>query len=533
MPLNSKIKVPLPESGVIVRANGNRYVYKVLKCFRNNKGQPTNTRKTIGRLDTESGMLIPNNTYYEFYGDAASIEVLPFHDSVKSIGSTFLIRHILSVIGVTGILENILGLRRAMAAVTAAIYMTCRWNVFERVLDWCVSCTTNEEPLSSQSASTLFAGITHDEKMAFFKTWVARNTGQGYLAYDVTSFSTYAERISDTEWGYNRDNDKLPQINLGCYLLEQSGLPMFYVTYPGSIVDKSHMPYMMAYNEELGIKSTGFIMDKGFCSTSNITYLHSEQLRYIMGVDMRHKATREAIDKVRDGIISLRYRAQKGVYARAVHSRFYGVTSTMHVYYNPELAERQRRDLFRTVDSLEETITQLSSLTEKEAKRYMRYFMIDRKINGTFTFHRDYDKIDIAARNSGFFCLLSNTDLPSNEILAVYRRRDTIEKSFDDIKNHLDMKRLRTHTDATTDGKIFIAFIALIAVSELTDKLRGIMREKSMSKDSVISELEKIKTIAVSNNIRMINPLTKTQREIFEAFGLHETDLKAFVLNKS
>ena len=532
MPLNSKIKVPLPEKGIIVRSNGNRYVYKVLKSYRNDKGQPTNTRKAIGRLDADSGMLIPNDTYYEFYSTPATVEVLPSHDSVKSVGATFLLRHILSDLGVVGILKEVFGLRRAMAVIIAAIYMACRGNVFEHVLDWCESCVINEELLSSQSASVLFASITHDERMAFFKNWIKRNSGDGYLVYDVTSFSTYADGISDSEWGYNRDHDKLPQINLGCYLLENSGLPMFYVTYPGSIVDKSHMPYMMAYNDELGIKNVGFIMDRGFCSTSNITYLHSNRSRYIIGVDMRHKATRWAIDKVRNGIVSLRNRAHDGVYACAVNSRFYGAMSTMHVYYNPELAERHRRDIFRTVESLEENLAQLNSLTDKEAKRYKRYFKITREADGTITFKRDYDKIDAASRNSGYFCLLSNAGLRSDTTLAIYKRRDILEKGFDDIKNHLDMKRLRTHTNATTEGKIFCAFIALIAISELANKLRGFMREKSMSKDSIISELEKIKSINVSGFIRMINPLTKKQREIFEFFNLQEGDLKSFITSK-
>jgi hypothetical protein len=529
MPLNSKIKVPLPETGVIVRSNGKRYVYKVLKSYRNDKGQPTNMRKAIGRLDAESGMLIPNDAYYEFYEKPATVEVLPSHDSVKSVGATFLLGHILNAVGVTDILKEVLGRHRAMATVTAAIYMACKGNVFERVLDWCEGCIINEEPLSSQSASVLFAGITHDERMAFFKPWINRNSG-GYLVYDVTSFSTYAEGISDSEWGYNRDHDKLPQINLGCYLPEKAGLPVFYVTYPGSIVDKSHMPYMMANNKELGIKDIGFVMDRGFCSTSNITYLHSERSRYIIGVDVRHKTTREAIDRARDGIVSLRNRACDGVYACAVHSRFYGALSTMHVYYSPERAEMQRRDLFRTVENLEGKLAQINTLSEKEAKKYKGYFKISRSSDGAFTSSRDYDKIDSASGNCGFFCLLSNAGLPSDETLTIYKRRDVLEKSFDDIKNHIDMKRLRTHTDSTTDGKIFCAFIALIAVSELMNKLRGFMREKSMSKDSIISELEKIKVVNVSGNIRMINPLTKTQRKIFETFGLCEDNLKAFVL---
>jgi hypothetical protein len=71
--------------------------------------------------------------------------------------------------------------------------------------------------------------------MVFFKKWVARQAPGKFFAYDVTSFPTYAKDIIDSEWAYNRDRDKLPQINLGYILSEDSSLPVFYVTYPGSI----------------------------------------------------------------------------------------------------------------------------------------------------------------------------------------------------------------------------------------------------------------------------------------------------------
>ncbi|RDI91906.1 hypothetical protein Q502_10610, partial [Mesotoga sp. Brook.08.YT.4.2.5.2.] len=48
------------------------------------------------------------------------------------------------------------------------------------------------------------------------------------------------------------------------------------------------------------------------------------------------------------------------------------------------------------------------------------------------------------------------------EALRVYRNKDTIEKSFDDLKNQLDMKRLRIHSAASMDGRLFVQFIALI-----------------------------------------------------------------------
>jgi len=62
MALPSKNTVDLPASGIIVRKTGvHKYVYKVLKTFRNAKGQPTNDRISIGKLAGKSGRLIPND----------------------------------------------------------------------------------------------------------------------------------------------------------------------------------------------------------------------------------------------------------------------------------------------------------------------------------------------------------------------------------------------------------------------------------------------------------------------------------------
>lgn len=529
MALNSRIKVEMPKSGIIMRKSGKyQYVYKVLKAYRNEKGQPTNDRVCIGKLDASSGMLIPNDKYYEHYPDT-EIETLPAYDSIRSIGGAFFFKHIFNSLDLTRILEDVLGKKRADLAFTACLYMACRGNIMEHILDFCEGFTLYEAPLSSQGASALFASITHDERMALFKAWIMGQQQPQYLAYDVTSFSSYAQGISDTEWGYNRDGDRLPQINLGCYFGEQSGLPMFYVTYSGSILDKSHLPYMMAYNEELGVKSTGFIMDRGFCTTANINYMHSARLPFIMGVEIRHKTTQVAVDKVRGNITSMRFRIKQGIFARSVHDRFYGVSSTMHVYYDPELAELQRRDLFRHVESFEEKLAQLQQISKREAKHYSSYFDIDRKEDGSFSFGRNYDNIDRADLNNGFFCILSSTKSDSEEILDIYRRKDAIEKSFDNLKNHLDMKRMRTHGNATTDGKLFLAFVSLIAVSYMERALADFMKEKSMSKDSIILELEKIKTVSISENRRLLNPLTRTQKLILKPIGLDEDALKSFV----
>ena len=77
--------------------------------------------------------------------------------------------------------------------------------------------------------------------------------------------------------GYNRDREKLPQINLGMYFGETSRLPIYYCVYPGSILDKTHLQYMMQDNEILGIKKVKFVMDKGFYSLSNVRFMVTAQ----------------------------------------------------------------------------------------------------------------------------------------------------------------------------------------------------------------------------------------------------------------
>ncbi|MCL2503576.1 MAG: hypothetical protein FWE94_03075 [Coriobacteriia bacterium] len=207
------------------------------------------------------------------------------------------------------------------------------------------------------------------------------------------------------------------------------------------------------------------IVGVGFCTTANVRYMTGASLDFVVGAVTHHRQVRRAIGSVAEGITSMRNRIGQGVYAKGVAGTFYGAAATMHVFYDPEASERQRRDLFRTVESAECRLSQAARLTGREAERYRAYFDIRLAGDGTFTFERDYDRIDAIAARSGFFCILTNTPMTSTEVLDVYRKRDMLEKGFDDLKNHIDMRRVRTHTTATTDGKLFLAFAAYSGTS--------------------------------------------------------------------
>jgi len=57
--------------------------------------------------------------------------------------------------------------------------------------------------------------------------------------------------------------------------------------------------------------------------------------------------------------------------------------------------------------------------------------------------------------------LVSNRQLDPKHSLSLCRRKDRIEKFFDSIKNDLDRKRLRTYSNKTFEGRLFLDFLAL------------------------------------------------------------------------
>ena len=108
------------------------------------------------------------------------------------------------------------------------------------------------------------------------------------------------------------------------------------------------------------------------------------------------------------------------------------------------------------------------------------------------------------------------------EILEIYPRRDVVEKCFDNLKNDIDMRRLYVQSDEVAEGKMFVASIALIVRSYIQNKLCEYMNGHKYTFQKILLDLDKVKLIHSANhdnNCRLLNPPTKTQREIIEQLG--------------
>ena len=76
-------RVEIPPHCVKVPNGKNIYIHYTLRAYRNEKGQPTNERVSIGKLDPETGKLIPNSRYYQIFEKSAP---LPMPEYVRDYG---------------------------------------------------------------------------------------------------------------------------------------------------------------------------------------------------------------------------------------------------------------------------------------------------------------------------------------------------------------------------------------------------------------------------------------------------------------
>lgn len=522
MALNYKEKVEIPQHSVKVPNGDKVYIQYVVRTYRNEKGQPTSKRVSIGKLDPESGLMIPNTRYYELFQKSGEVAAPTL---IRSDGSFLAFSGVARELGLEKIVRKVFGDQSDMI-LAVAHYMLCEGNVMYYLNDWQEEhITYQQNGLTSANLSRLFSGITETERLHFFNAWMKIKRSDEYLAYDVTSISSYSTRMESLEWGYNRDKEKLPQINFGMYYGEESKLPLYYRIYPGSIPDKSHLKYMVEDNGVISCKKARFVMDRGFYSQENLAYLVEKGCRFIINLPCHLKYCQELINQHRDELINhSEYHLGPGQpYGQAYIVEALGFRMKVHLYFDPYKAIQESNSLYEELEKMENELREMESPLERKMQ-YDRYFLINRGRDGKLAFRRNTVAIDRALSRCGFFAI-GETDFKKTtaEILSIYRNRDVIEKSFDNLKNDLDMRRLYTHSDEVAAGKAFVAFLALIVESRMRNLLREHMDAKRFTFRKVLLELEKAKMICTPdhpNHARRLNPLSKTQRDIFDHLGL-------------
>jgi hypothetical protein len=201
--------------------------------------------------------------------------------SVSSLGLHLLLEKIAIETGLLEVLKSIFSTIWS-EIITLAYYLVVENDPVMYCQNWVEQTETylSNSNLSSQRISELFGAIKYSQTIEFYDLWMSKKSENEYLALDITSISSYSELINSVEAGYNRDDDKLEQINLCLLFGEKSGLPLFSSFYPGSINDVKTLELFLDQIRFFNDFNINLVMDNGFYSSRNLSILLKKYKNY-------------------------------------------------------------------------------------------------------------------------------------------------------------------------------------------------------------------------------------------------------------
>jgi len=231
--------------------NGRIYLYEVVSYWDKAKKQARQKRTYIG----------PKYSKNKTKRKPKKSELV-----TKNYGNIALLNYISDQIGLAQILKDvfpdkyheILALAYYEIMEASAVYLFPYWldeQYFQKV-----------RKLYSSDISGLCEdlGRAQVSRIDFTKKWIEHLKPIMGIYYDITSISSYSTNIDFIEWGYNRDGEKLTQLNMVVIFCQTNSLPMLYNLYPGSIVDVTTLKNCIKYLEAFNLKDFLIVLDSGF-----------------------------------------------------------------------------------------------------------------------------------------------------------------------------------------------------------------------------------------------------------------------------
>lgn len=525
----SGAEVPIPVGqGVHTKkagAKGEVYVYKYTQYFRNAAGQPRSRAVCIGKATGTAGMMFPNDSYFELFKVTPSPAVT-VNVAVWDYGYAWLTHKICDDIGLTEILHGVFGAARAETLLAVAAYLISHGGVMDGMDDWQERTFLPQvpRPVTSPAASRLFASLLPEERLLFFRRWIARPHDRRTVCYDVTSVSSYAD-LPDVEYGHNRDREDLPQFNLGMFCDEVTGQPLYYERYNGSLTDKTNLKYVLDNAASLGLRHIHLFMDGDFWSAECLAAAAAHCEAFTVGMPLYLTEATEAVNRCRGSIETYAHELPEGrIYCMEVPATPAQVAGRVLVFYDPWQHANLCGELSEQIARLENELKKCRRFPHSRYAQFSRYFKLTpHQDDPGFDYAVDLEKIEALRRDKGFFLLFTNdAHTPAETVLRHYRAKDADEKLFAQIKVEMEGNRMRTQSAPTTDGKTFATFLACVLRAHMLVKLRQYLQGTSASLNKVLRQLANIIVIDSGQGKRLVKALTKRQREVLQQFDACE-----------
>jgi transposase len=320
---------------------------------------------------------------------------------------------------------------------------------------------------------------------------------------------------------------------------EKSGLPFYYRKLSGNIRDVSTIKQLIMEFNVMGYKKVNVVFDRGFYSKHNINALYQGHQKFIIGAKMSLNYVNEVLREERENFKRWsNLQTQFGVYGicRTIEWEYVQERprkgdvlrekrrAYLHLYYNPEKDAKDQVEWNGYLTSLYYDLLE-RNLKDYRAKDYEKYFSVtDTPKRGRKVVPRE-NVIDNAAKEHGYFALLTNAVKDPYEALSLYRSKDIIEKAFGNLKDRLNFRRMQVSSELSLNGKLFVEFIALIYLSFVKKAMQDAKLFDTWTMQGLLDELDTIELFEAPGHGRALGEITEKQEKLYNLLGVQPPSL--------
>ena len=534
-------KVLRPKGTLIVTVKGIRYVYVVAeKRYNKEKHYNENKRVCIGKMIDREHMQT-NDNYQDFFKEETELQEAAASSDCIRIGTHMVIRKVLKELQLGDLVDGVFEDKAALIKDCAAYMIVNETNTMQYFPEYGYDHALFGENCTDSTVSRMFSELGDQDIETFLKAWNAMHAGKSriYVSYDSTNMNTVAGRVEMAEYGYAKEDSEKPQVNVSLAYDQDNSIPLFYESYPGSIIDNTQCRQMAERAERYGYQNISFILDRGYFSKRNIQFLDEHQYGFLIMTKGNASFVSEAVEEVR---MKLRLGVEQYIPEQEVN----GITLKkklfeddrnryFHIYYDDVRASLERRDLMKEFTRMDRELDkrQNAKLTEKqELHAYEKYYNLKFDQNGYFIKYQRKEKpIQRLMDDAGYFVIISSEEMSAEDALEKYRNRDSIEKLFRAEKSYLGGDSFRVYSDRAVDSKLLVSFIATIIRTEIFNRLKPLYQDdrKSYTVPAALHTLDRIMiTRLPGEKYHLRYALTKSQAKILKEFHITQENCAAY-----
>lgn len=539
---NTTVQLPIK---LRQKHQGNQiYIYEIL--YRKSSTNLKEKTVCVGKL-CDNNHMYPNDNYYMLHGESNSNKEAKSDNDFETFvhtGANAVLHQIENDTGIRQVLEDVFGSYADLieSLVDMRVIKNDRRAYMYKYYARDHLRNNNYIPSNSMLSELMNYIITEESVKNFLHKYLTyslslENSVKVDIDFDSTNYATSSSTIKQAEYGAAKFSEDLPQINVAYFVNRNTGLPIYFDIYPGSVVDMSHCVH--AYEriaQELDSVDACYIMDAGYFTSNIIEYMQNNHFSYCIMGRNNNTLFRNLIKRYPHEVIEK--------YENKVIGNIYGIKQKMKIFGKKSLNEEYVYLYYNSVSSAinrsryEEEITKvLHMINGKEDKNggirktYGKKIKIEiNKNNIIVNVKPNYSYIMDTQSQMGYFYIVSSDNITLNEMLLRYKKRDQIEKCFMDSKSLSDCLKTYARTDVSFESNILFSFIAAVYIRTIVEKCAPFfIQYTSESSQTIIAELEQIRAVKNGSNYQLRQPITSKQKQILSYFGMNIPSLISYV----